>query len=59
MLALAVVGVLGPSLMNLIVVLGLVGWVSFSRVVRGETLAIRAREFIVQKGFRFLNLRHS
>lgn len=46
-LALAVVGVLGPSLVNLIVVLGLVGWVSFSRVVRGETLAIRAREFVL------------
>jgi peptide/nickel transport system permease protein len=45
-LALAVVGVLGPGLVNLIVVLGLVGWVSFSRVVRGETLALRAREFI-------------
>jgi peptide/nickel transport system permease protein len=46
-LALAVVGVLGPSLVNLIVVLGLVGWVSFSRVVRGETMAIRPREFVL------------
>ncbi|MBM3450922.1 MAG: ABC transporter permease, partial [Armatimonadetes bacterium] len=27
-------------------VLGFVGWVSFSRVVRGETLAIRQREFV-------------
>jgi len=45
-LALAVVGVLGPGLLNLIVVLGFVGWVSFSRVVRGETLAIRQREFV-------------
>jgi peptide/nickel transport system permease protein len=45
-LALAVVGVLGPGLLNIIVVLGFVGWVSFSRVVRGETLAIRQREFV-------------
>jgi peptide/nickel transport system permease protein len=45
-LALAIVGVLGPSLANLIVVLGVVGWVSFNRVVRGETLAIAAREFV-------------
>lgn len=45
-LALAVVGALGPGLLNLIVVLGCVGWVSFCRVVRGETLAIRAREFV-------------
>ncbi|MDR7417934.1 MAG: ABC transporter permease [Armatimonadota bacterium] len=46
-LALAIVGVLGPSLVNLIVVLGVVGWVSFNRVVRGETIAIAAREFVL------------
>ncbi|SRR5579884_2886657 len=46
-LALAVVGVLGPSLLNLIVVLGTVGWVSFNRVVRAEVLAIGAREFVL------------
>lgn len=46
-LALAVVGALGPGLANIIVVLGFVGWVSFSRVVRGETLAMRAREFVL------------
>jgi peptide/nickel transport system permease protein len=46
-LALAVVGVLGPGLVNIIVVLGFVGWVGFSRVVRGETLSMRAREFVL------------
>jgi peptide/nickel transport system permease protein len=45
-LALAVVGVLGPGLINLIVVLGVVGWVTFSRVVRGDVLSIRAREYV-------------
>jgi len=45
-LALAVVGVLGPSLLNLIVVLGAVGWVSFSRVVRGDVLSVRTREYV-------------
>ena len=46
-LALATVGVLGPGLLNLIIVLGAVGWVSFNRVVRGETLALGAREFVL------------
>ena len=45
-LALAVVGVLGPSLVNLIVVLGAVGWVSYSRVVRGDVLSVRTREYV-------------
>jgi peptide/nickel transport system permease protein len=46
-LALAIVGVLGPSLLNLIVVLSVVGWVSFNRVVRSETLALGGREFVL------------
>jgi peptide/nickel transport system permease protein len=46
-LALAVVGVLGPSIGNLIVVLVLTGWVSYSRVVRGEALSLKEREYII------------
>ena len=46
-LALAVVGVLGPSIGNLIVVLVLTGWVSYSRVVRGEAMALKEREYII------------
>jgi len=46
-LALAVVGVLGPSIGNLIVVLVLTGWVSYSRVVRGESMALKEREYII------------
>lgn len=46
-LALAVVGVLGPSIVNLIVVLTLTGWVSYSRVVRGEAMALKEREYII------------
>jgi peptide/nickel transport system permease protein len=44
---LAVVGVLGPGLANVIVVLGVVGWVSFSRVVRGDVFSIREREYVL------------
>jgi peptide/nickel transport system permease protein len=45
-LALAAIGFLGPGLVNLIVVLGLSGWVSFARVVRGEVLSVKNMEYI-------------
>jgi peptide/nickel transport system permease protein len=45
-LALATVAVLGTSLKNVILVLGIVGWVSYGRIVRGEVFSIREREFI-------------
>lgn len=45
-LALAVVAVLGPSLWNLIMVLGLANWVQYARVVRAECLALRGREYV-------------
>jgi ABC-type dipeptide/oligopeptide/nickel transport system permease subunit len=47
LLALAVIAVLGPSLLNMIIVLGVAGWPIYARVVRAETLAIREREFVV------------
>jgi peptide/nickel transport system permease protein len=50
LLALAVVGVLGPrqgnGLLTLIIVLGITGWVTFARVIRGEVLSIKQREYI-------------
>ncbi|SFZ80591.1 peptide/nickel transport system permease protein [Devosia enhydra] len=45
-LALAVVAVLGPSLFNLIMVLGLTNWVQYARVVRAECLVLREREYV-------------
>ncbi|MFN8484255.1 MAG: ABC transporter permease [Anaerolineae bacterium] len=45
-LALAVVSVLSPNLLNLIIVLGITGWVSFARVVRGEVLTTRTRDYV-------------
>jgi ABC-type dipeptide/oligopeptide/nickel transport system permease subunit len=47
LLALAVIAVLGPSLSNMIMVLGAAGWPVYTRVVRAETLAIRERDFVV------------
>ena len=46
LLALAILAVAGPSNLNLIAVLALSLWVIFARVVRGEALSLRQREFI-------------
>ena len=46
LLALAVIAVLGPSLINMIAVLGVAGWPIYARVIRAETLALREREFV-------------
>ncbi len=47
LLALAVIAVLGPNLVNMIVVLGAAGWPIYARIIRAETMAIREREFVV------------
>jgi peptide/nickel transport system permease protein len=47
LLALAVIAVLGPSLKNMIFVLGVAGWPIYARVIRAETLALREREFVL------------
>jgi peptide/nickel transport system permease protein len=44
--AVAVLAVLGASLGNVILVLGLTGWVTYARLVRGETLSFTQREFV-------------
>ncbi len=46
LLALAVIAVLGPSLPNMIAVLGVAGWPLYARVIRAETMALREREFV-------------
>ena len=46
LLAIAVIAVLGPSLFNLVVVLGLRTWVVFARVVRGAVLATKPLDFV-------------
>ena len=44
--AIFVVGVLGPNLINVIIICGVTRWVMFARVIRGEVLSIREKEFI-------------
>ncbi len=46
LLAIALVGVMGPNLRNLIVVLGITGWVIYARTIRGVVLSIRAMQFV-------------
>jgi peptide/nickel transport system permease protein len=46
LLAIAVIGVLGPSLPTIIVVIGVSSWVVYARVVRGVVLTLREREFV-------------
>jgi len=47
LLALAVIAVLGPSVPNMIMVLGATGWPVYARIIRAETLALRERDFVV------------
>jgi peptide/nickel transport system permease protein len=46
-LAIAVAVTLGPSLRNVILVLGVSSWVNYARIVRGETLAQRGGEIVL------------
>jgi peptide/nickel transport system permease protein len=38
--------VAGPSMWNIVIILGLVYWTRYARVIRGEVLSLREREFV-------------
>jgi peptide/nickel transport system permease protein len=42
---LAVIPILGPSIFNIMLVIGLLGWPAVARLVRAEFLSLREREF--------------
>jgi len=46
-LAIAAVAVLGPSLNNVMLVLGLVSWIAYARLVRGVVLTLRGADYVV------------
>ena len=46
-LVLAIIGILGPGLVNFVIALTLVGWVSYARLVRAEVLTLRESEFVL------------
>lgn len=39
--------ILGPSIYNIMLVIGLLGWPPIARIVRGQFLSLREREFVV------------
>jgi peptide/nickel transport system permease protein len=45
-LVLAIVAALGPSLFNVFVAIWAVGWVSYARIIRGQTLATKSQEYV-------------
>jgi peptide/nickel transport system permease protein len=46
LLAIALVGVMGPNLRNLIFVLAVTGWVIYARTIRGVVLSLRATQYV-------------
>jgi peptide/nickel transport system permease protein len=47
LLAISLVAILGPSLQNIILVIALRTWIVYARVVRGEVLSLKEREFVM------------
>lgn len=46
MLILVVVSLIGPSIYNVMIVLGLLGWPQIARLVRGQFLTLRGQDFV-------------
>ena len=46
LLAVLFLVVLGPGLLNIIIVLGIGQWVTYARIVRGQTLSLREKEYV-------------
>ena len=56
LLAITIVGVLGPTPRNVILILGIGGWVVYARLTRGQVLSLKEKEFI--EAARGLGLSH-
>ncbi|MCB0357462.1 MAG: ABC transporter permease, partial [Bdellovibrionales bacterium] len=46
LLALALVAVMGPSVRNVIIAMGITGWAGFARLVRGEILYLKEKDYV-------------
>ena len=46
LLTISVIAVLGSSIFNLIIVLGLSDWVTYARTIRGSVLSLKKKEFV-------------
>lgn len=47
LLAIAIMAVIGQSIFNMVMVLGFVTWITYARVVRASTLAVKEQEFVL------------
>lgn len=47
LIAVIIIGAAGPGLTGVVLAVAFVSWAAFARVVRGEVLALREREFVV------------
>ena len=46
MFAIFLAALLGPGVLNIIIVFGLIYWTRYARVIRGEVLTLRERDFV-------------
>ena len=44
--AIFLAAIVGPSVMNIVIILALVYWTRYARVIRGEVLSLKEREFV-------------
>ncbi|MGB8683839.1 MAG: ABC transporter permease [Candidatus Binatus sp.] len=47
LLAIALAAILGPGLIDLVITLTAMGWTGYARIVRGEVLTLREREYVL------------
>jgi peptide/nickel transport system permease protein len=46
LMAIAIIAVLGPDFTNLVIVIGISGWVTYARIARGQVLSVREQDFV-------------
>jgi peptide/nickel transport system permease protein len=46
LMAIAIIAVLGPNFTNLVLVIGISGWVTYARIARGQVLSVREQEYV-------------
>jgi len=47
LLAIALAGILGPGIENVVIALATVGWVGYARLARAQTLSLKHREHVI------------
>lgn len=47
LLAIALAAILGPGLIDLVIALAAMGWTGYARIVRGEVLSLRERDYVL------------